>query len=142
MDIDKILSKAEGHKALFYGFMRFCNDTRPSGKALAEEWLRDMLKIGCRDIRCYTTEGIDAPMSDLAALDLLLGDRRTLEWRVYGRCRDMHPDFLAAFLMVNTHRVMGDRNYTLAQYGMTIKWDRKDFNISAESLMKAWDTMI
>lgn len=123
---------------LFRGYIAFPKFGKGE-KALAEEWLRDMLKIGCRDIQCYSTESIDTTMDDLIALDVLLGDRRELEFRAFGRCRDMHQDFLAAFLMVTIHRAMGDHNYTLADYGMSVKWDKKDFEISAEALMKGWD---
>jgi len=131
----------KAYDAIFRGYIPFPKFGKGE-KALAEEWLKDMLKIGCRDIRCYTTEEIDAPMYDLATLDDLLADRRRLEFRVYGRCRDMHPDFLAAFAMVNAHRAMGDRTYNLADYGRNVKWDKKDFEISAEALMRGWDKMI
>jgi hypothetical protein len=130
----------KAYDAIFRGYIPFPKFGKGE-KALAEEWLRDMLKIGCRDIRCYTTEGIDATIADLAALDELLEDRRCLEFRVFGKCRDMHPDFLAAFLMVNAYKYLGT-NYTLVDYGRAIKWDKKGFKLSAESLMKAWDKSI
>ena len=91
-----------------------------------QRWLRAMARMNVRGVHTYSvTDQPYCTMEDLLELDDLLADRRALEFEHLGYCQDMHPHYEAAFKYVNAGRACGI-NYTLADYGRLIKWNRNE----------------